>query len=178
MHLDDDDHIQFLRTKWGLGAAEALAGRNGSQINDKDTLGYTDDDWNFIWSTMIEDRAWSVPGITDHTGKVVKENFAPEMFINYIAHDIRCNIIIFDLKLDRVRFCSANHLKSDNLVFDSPLLLYATGSHFQSVLPQDEKFFEDLAKQLEKANDEEIPKTTNQQAANLPGDISANVNKC
>ena len=154
LNLDGDfnSNTSTLRTNWVLGASESLAGKNGSKINYKDSLGFTDDEWSFIWSTMLEDGAWSVSSIKDNTGKVVKENFAPEMFINYIAHAIRCHIIVFDLKLDRVQFCSANNLKDNNLAFDSPLLLYATGSHFQSVLPKNQKFFAVYAKQLELEN--------------------------
>jgi hypothetical protein len=147
-----NNNTSHLRTKWVFGASELLAGKNGSKVNYKDSLGYTDDEWNFIWTAMLEDGAWSVPSVTDSNGKVVKENFAPEMFIKYIAHDLRCHIIVFDLKLDRVQFCSANNLKDENLAFDSPLLLYATGSHFQSVLPQNHSFFEVYAKQLEMEN--------------------------
>ena len=146
---DRTNNTSPLRTKWAFEASELLAGKNGSKINFKESLGYTDEEWYFIWSTMTEDGAWSVPGFPDSTGKVVKENFAPEMFIRYIAHAMQCNIIVFDLKLNGFQFCSANILKDDNVAFDSPLLLYATGSHFQSVLPQDHSFFESFAKQLE-----------------------------
>ena len=37
-------------------------------------------------------------------------------------------------------------------VFESPLLLYATGSHFQAVFQYDHEFFINLAQELEKAN--------------------------
>ena len=154
LNLDGDfnNNTSHLRTKWVFGASESLTGKNGSKINYKDALGYTDDEWYFIWSTLLEDGAWDVPSIKDSTGEIVKENFAPEMFIKYIAHELQCHIIICDLKLNRVQFCSANILKDNNLAFDSPLLLYTTGSHFQSVLPQNHRFFEVYAKQLEIEN--------------------------
>ena len=54
---DCDDHINFLRRRWVLGAADMMAGNNGSLQNDKELFGYTDDEWAFIWSTMIENGA-------------------------------------------------------------------------------------------------------------------------
>ena len=74
-----------LRIKWGLGAAESLAGKNGSNINDKESLGYTDEEWAIIWTTMLEDGAWSLSPFKDEAGKVVKENFDPEMQLNAIS---------------------------------------------------------------------------------------------
>ena len=38
---DNDDHTQFLRTRWVLGAAEWMSGGNGSKQNDKEILKYT-----------------------------------------------------------------------------------------------------------------------------------------
>ena len=155
---DFDNNTSTLRTKWVLGASASLAGKNGMKMNYKDELGYTDEEWCIMWSTMMEDGAWSVSDIKDSTGKGVKENFAPEMLIKYIAHHIRCHIIVFDLKMDNVQFCSANILKDNNLAFDSPLLLYSTGSHFQSVMPQNHRFFEEYAKQLEIENSQDHKK--------------------
>ena len=149
---DIDDHTNYLRKKWVLGASESLSGKHGSKVNDQEILGYTDDEWNYIWSTMIKDGAWAVADIKDSTGNVVKLNFAPEMLIKYIAHDLRCHIIVFDLKLNRVQFLSANHIKDNNVAFDSPLLLYSTGSHFQSVFPKNQEYFIEYAKQLENEN--------------------------
>ena len=144
-----EDHNMFLRSRWALGAAEWLSGGNNSKQNDKEILGYTDEEWDFIWSTMLEDKAWAVPSIKDKSGNTVKANDAPEMFIKYIAHDIKCNIIIFDLVLGKIQFCSANHLKDNNLSFDSPLLLYCTGGHFQAVFQKDHEYFKKISKELE-----------------------------
>ena len=98
-----------LRRRFVQGASEWMAGCHGSKENDKLKLGYTDEEWNFIWSTMLEDRAWAVPAIRDEQGKFLKENDAPELLIKFAAHDLRCHIIVFDLKLNRIQFCSGNH---------------------------------------------------------------------
>ena len=113
-YKDNEDHTLFLRTRWVLGAAEWLAGHNGSKQNDKECFAYSDQEWNMIWETMLEDGAWSVPGVKDDFGNVVKDNLAPELLIKYIAHDLQCHIIIIDLVLGQVQFCSANHLKDNN----------------------------------------------------------------
>ena len=149
---DQENHIMDLRRRFVLGAADWCAGNNGSLRNDKEILGYTDTQREYIWNTMLVDGAWAVPGITDAEGNVIKENDAPELLIKFIAHDLRCHIIVFDLVLDRIQFISGNHLKQNNVVFESPLLLYATGSHFQSVFQYDHEFFINLAKELETAN--------------------------
>ena len=125
---EEDNHIMDLRRRFVLGAADWLAGNNGSLRNDKDLLGYTDTQWEYIWNTMLVDGAWAVPGVTDADGNVIKENDAPELLINYIAHELRCHILVFDLVLDKIVFISGNHLKQKNVVFESPLLLYATGN--------------------------------------------------
>ena len=78
----------------------------------------------------------------------MKENNAPELFIKYIAHDLQCNIIIIDLFNNTVEFCSGNSLLDNNVLFDSPLLLYTTGSHFRSVIPIDHEYFIHYAKEL------------------------------
>ena len=142
----------FLRTRWAMGAAEWMSGRHDSKQNDKEILGYSDKEWNFIWDTMLEDGAWAVPDIKDSLGNTIKGNHAPEMFIKYIAHDLQCHIIVFDLLLGQVQFCSANHVKDENVSFDSPILLYSTGGHFQSVLPKDQEYFINHAKELEERN--------------------------
>ena len=147
-----EDHISDLRRRFVFGAADWMAGNNGSLQNDKLLFGYTDAQWEYIWSTMLEDGAWAVPSITDRDGNVIKENFAPEIMIKYIAHDLRCHIIVFDLVLDTIQFISGNHLKSDNVVFDSPLMMYSTGSHFQSVFQEDHDFFVEHTKNLELKN--------------------------
>ena len=146
---DNVDHTMFLRRRWVFGAAEWMAGKNGSKQNDKELFGYTDGEWDFIWSTMVEDGAWAVPSIKDSQGNLIKENFAPEILIKYIAHDLRCNIIVIDLLLGDVQFCSGNHVKDENVLFDSPLLLYATGGHFQSVHQVNHEYFISFAKTLE-----------------------------
>ena len=46
------DHIQHLRTRWVLGAAEYMSGGQGSKQNDKELLDYSDEEWSFIWHTM------------------------------------------------------------------------------------------------------------------------------
>ena len=150
---DRQDHIMQMRRRFVLGAAEWMAGRNGSKQNDKQLFDYSDTDWEFIWMTMLEDGAWAVPGITDSQGNVSKANFAPEMFIKYIAHELKCHIIVFDLLLNTVQFLSGNHLKNNNVMFDSPLLLYSTGGHFQAVFQNDHEFFVRYARKLEAEND-------------------------
>ena len=150
--LDDGDHIMDLRKRFVHGASDWMAGNNGSLQNDKDIFGYSDEQWQFIWSTMLADGAWAVPAIKDTDGNLIKDNFAPEIFIKYIAHDLKCNIIVFDLVLDKLQFISGNHLKLENVVFDSPLLLYATGSHFQAVFQKDHEYFVDLAREFEERN--------------------------
>merc|ERR1712055_985277 len=130
-----------------------MAGNNNSLENDKAVLGYTDNEWQYIWSTMLEDGAWAVPSIKDEKdGNVIKENHAPEILIKFIAHDLRANIIVFDLVLDNIQFVSGNLLKKDNVVFDSPLLMYSTGSHFQSVFQTDHEYFVNLARELQGRN--------------------------
>ena len=147
--MDAAQHIQFLRNRWVLGASEWLAGKNGSKENDKETLNYTDEEWSYVWATMIEDGAWAVPSIKDGDGNFLKPNQAPELFIKYIAHDLLCNIIVFDLYNNTVEFCSGNHLLDNNVKFSSPLLLYTTGSHFQSIFPEDHDFFVQYAMDLQ-----------------------------
>ena len=94
-----------------LGASEWLAGRNGSLQNLKEVFGYSDDEWQFVWSSMSEIGAWNVPKIKDSAGSVIKDNYGPEMMLRYIAHDLHCHIIIFDLQVGITQFCSANYLK-------------------------------------------------------------------
>ena len=144
-----DDHTLYLRRRWVQGSAEWLAGKYESKENDKQVLGYSDYEWEFVWTTMVQDGAWAVPHIRDSAGRIVKENNGPEMMIKYIAHDIQCHIIIFDLFLNRIQFCSANQLKDGNVKFDSPLLLYATGGHFQAVHQKNHEFFISFARDLE-----------------------------
>ena len=91
-----------------LGAAENMTGKNWSKQDYKAMFAYTDDEWDFIWTTMIEDGAWAVPSIKDREGNYVKDNHAPELLIKYIAHDLRCNIIVFDLALNRIQFLSSS----------------------------------------------------------------------
>ena len=138
-----------MRKIFVLGAKEWMAGKNGSKQDDKLLLGYSDMEWEFIWKSMLKDGAWSLPPLRDEEGKIVKENDAPEILIKYIAHVLMCNIIVFDLKLKRIQFLSGNHVKENNVVFQSPLLLYNTGGHFQSVIPKDHEYFIRLARLLE-----------------------------
>ena len=90
---------------------------------------------------MQEDGAWAVPAVKDKDANTVKENYAPEMLIKFAAHELKCNIIVLDLSLDTIQFCSGNHLRNHNVVFDSPLVLYSTGSHFQAVFHTDHDFW-------------------------------------
>ena len=150
--MDVHDHITFLRWRFVTGASEWLSGGHGSKQNDQNILGYTDQEWESIWSSMLEDGAWAMPSLKDNMGNHLKDNFAPELLIKFIAHDLKSHIIVFDLQLNSIQFCSGNHIKSDNVIFDSPLLLYATGSHFQAVFQKDHSFFIDLAKKLDIEN--------------------------
>ena len=50
-----ENNTNFLRNKWVWGAAEWMAGENGSKQNDKELFGYSDNEWQYIWSTMLED---------------------------------------------------------------------------------------------------------------------------
>ena len=171
---EKDNHIMDLRRRFVLGAADWLAGNNGSLRNDKDLLGYTDTQWEYIWNTMLVDGAWAVPGITDAEGNVIKENDAPELLIKFIAHDLKCHIIVFDLVLDRIQFISGNHLKQNNVVFESPLLLYATGSHFQSVFQYDHEFFINLAQELEEGNANKPGQSENVASGQAPIMVNSN----
>ena len=146
---ETEDHTMFLRTRWAMGAADWMSGGNDSKQNDKELFNYSDEEWSYIWATMLEDGAWAVPSIKDDFGNTTKENQAPEIFIKYIAHDLKCHIIIFDLMLGQIQFCSANHVKDNNVLFESPLLLYSTGGHFQAVFQKDHEHFINYAKELE-----------------------------
>ena len=147
-----EDHTLYLRRRFVIGAKEWMAGMHGSKQNDKLLFDYSDSDWEYIWSTMLKDKAWAVPSVKDKDGKTVKANFAPEILIKYIAHELKSHIIVFDLLLNRVQYLSGNHIKDNNVVFDSPLLLYNTGGHFQSVFQQDHEYFIRFAKELEAEN--------------------------
>ena len=65
---DIEDHNLFLRTRWVTSAAEWMSGGHNSKQNDKEICGYSDEEWNYIWSTMLEDGAWAVPSIKDGFG--------------------------------------------------------------------------------------------------------------
>ena len=146
---DDDDHTMYLRRRFVLGASDVMSGACGSKQNDKELFDYSNEEWEFIWMTMLEDGAWAVPSIRDNEGTTTKANWAPEILIKYIAHEIKAHIIIFDLLLNTVQFLSGNRVKDENVVFDSPLLVYSTGGHFQSVLPTNHEYFIKYAKELE-----------------------------
>ena len=167
--LNTYELLQFLRHRFVTGAFEWLSGKHDSERNDKDVLGYTDQEWEDIWTPMLEDGAWAVPHLTDSKGKYLKENNAPEMLIKFIAHDLRAHIIVFDLHLQTMQFISGNHLKKDNVLFDSPLLLYATGSHFQSVFQRNHEYFIQLAKDLE-SNQENSSKLRGQEKVSSSND--------
>jgi hypothetical protein len=67
---------------------------------------------------------------------------------------------VFDLLLNSVQFLSGNHIKSGNVVFDSPLLIYTTGGHFQSIFPTDHEYFIRYARELEEKQDTNAPLVT------------------
>ena len=71
---DKEDHIMYLRQRFVLGAADWMAGENGSKQNYKLLFGYTDAEWEYIWTTMLEDGAWAVPNIRNNEGEKLKEN--------------------------------------------------------------------------------------------------------
>ena len=154
--FNESDHdTTILRKRWVFGAFDWLAGKNGSRENLKNIFQYTDDEWAFVWSTLIHDKSWNVPNLKDKTGSILKENFGPEMLIKYIAHDIRCHIIVFDLQLEIIQFCSGNYLKENNVIYSSPIIMYCTGNHFQLLLPLNPAYFRDLVTKLE--NGEDVP---------------------
>ena len=95
--MDENEHIRYLRNRFVIGASEWLAGNFGSKENNKSNLGYSDSEWNWIWTTMLEDGAWAVPSVKDDHGNTVKENYAPEILIRFVAHELRYNIIVLDL---------------------------------------------------------------------------------
>ena len=167
--------VIFLFLFWG--AAEWMTGKNGSLQNDKLLFGYTDGEWEFIWMIRMEDGAWAVPSITDVNGDFVKENNAPEILMKYIAQDLKANIIMFDLQLNIVQFVSGNLLKPDNVVFDSPLLMYATGSHFQSVVQTDHEFFINYAKELEAENNPGVIQIEMNSYSNQSSRLNISLNK-
>ena len=167
-NMSDFEHKLYLRRRLVLGAAEWLVGMHGSKENEKLKFGYTDKEWEWIWSTMIEDGAWAVPALRDIDGNYSKENFAPELLIKYAAHELKRHIVVFDLRLNRIQFCSGNYLKDENIIFEVPLILYATGAHFQSVLAIDYECVSQLTNKLELENgvlshvtSKEIPKASN-----------------
>ena len=67
-----------------------MAGKHGSLQNLKEVFGYSNSEWDYIWNTMKIDKSWNVPAIKDAIGNELKENYAPEIMIKFIAHDIRC----------------------------------------------------------------------------------------
>ena len=89
---------------------------HGSKVNDKIKLGYSDQEWISIWDLLLEVGAWALPSLKDKHGNPTKENYAPEMLIKFIAHELKTHIIVFDLLLNTIQFCSANHLKSLDLL--------------------------------------------------------------
>ena len=147
--MDKSELLQFLRHRFVIGASDWLSGKHGSKRNDKEILGYTDQEWEMIWTLMLTDGAWAMPSLKDSLGNNLKENLAPEMLIKFIAHDLKTHIIVFDLHLQTLQFVSGNHIRNNNVVFESPLLLYATGSHFQAVFQRNHEFFIQLARDLD-----------------------------
>ena len=162
LYEDDTNPVEFLRQKLVVGASQWLSGMHGSKENEKAKFGYNDMEWELIWSLMNHDGAWAVPALRDAEGNYLKDNYAPEMLIRYAAHELKCHIIVIDLQLVRIQFCSGNFLKDDNVVFESPLILYATGNHFQSVFQTDHEYFIQLAHQLDMDIREEQAGSTEQ----------------
>ena len=140
----------------------------GSKENEKLKFGYTSQEWELIWSQMFEKGAWDVSTLKNNDGTYLKENFAPEMMIRFAAHEIKCHIIVIDLQLSRIQFCSGNFLKDNNVIFDSPLILYATGNHFQSVFQIDHDYWIKLASELEKADHKDEPTQHQNNKQQLP----------
>ena len=140
------NYTSYLRHGWVVGAKDMLAGKYGSLQNFKDIFQYLDSEWNYIWSTLIQDKAWDVPHIKDIEGNILKHNYLPELLIKYIAHAIKCHIVIIDLQLGMKQFYSANNLKRNNAKFDLPILMYYTGNHLQSVHILDHKYLIAYAK--------------------------------
>ena len=64
--------------------------------HEKLKFGYSDREWELIWSMMEEDGVWDVPSLKDNNGKFLKENFAPEMLIRYAAHELKSHIIALE----------------------------------------------------------------------------------
>ena len=62
---EKNNHIYNLRQRWVLGASLWLSGGNSSLQNLKEIFGYTDDEWQFVWSTMRKSGAWNVSSIKD-----------------------------------------------------------------------------------------------------------------
>ena len=88
-----------------LEASEGLAGKYGANHNEKSNFGYTEKEWEWIWSSMMEDGAWAVPGVTDSSGVVVKENFAPEILI-FFTSDLYLLRINLYIRLFKISFSS------------------------------------------------------------------------
>ena len=102
---------------------------------------------------MNKDKAWSVPNIYDEKGNFLKQNYSPEIMIKYIAHDIQHHIIVIDLQLEMIQFCSGNYLKENNVISNAPILMYSTGSHFQSIFTKNLELFTLLAKKLDEGKE-------------------------
>ena len=175
--LEQRDHTNYLRRRFVTGAAEWLAGLHGSKENDKAKLGYTDYEWDIIWTQMLADGAWAMPALKDKDGNYLKENLAPEMLIKYIAHDLKAHIIVFDLRINNIQFCSGNHLKSNNVIFDSPLIIYATGGHFQAVFQNDHTYFIELSNKLESQNQNVLQSDSHASSASPSEDRDINAPK-
>ena len=58
LYENDTNPVEFLRQKLVLGASQWLSGMYGSKENEKVKFGYSDSEWELIWSLMsIEERA-------------------------------------------------------------------------------------------------------------------------
>ena len=157
------DPVTNLRRTLVLGASEWLSGMHGSKENEMLKFGYSSMQWEIIWSTMFENGVWNVPGFRDGEGNLLKENLGPEMLIRYAAHEIKCHIVVIDLQLSRIQFCSGNFLGDNNVIFESPLILYATGNPFQSVFQIDHEYWIRFAKE----QDEEINQVVCEEKSNM-----------
>ena len=88
----------------------AIACVGMADVNTQITLGISGEVWYLIAYLKP-----NVGDIKDEDGNIVKQNHAPEFFIKFIAHDLKCNIIVFDLYNKTVEICSGNQLLENNV---------------------------------------------------------------
>ena len=98
-----DDQIMYLRRRFVLGASEWMAGKNGSMQNDKLVFDYTDGEWEFICLKMVH-GLYLASQI--EMKMLSKKKNAPEIMMKLVAHDLKSNIIVFDLQLNIIQVSS------------------------------------------------------------------------